>query len=281
MGHAVRLRETIKDLRSQLEDLEATNRELSRNEGKYRARSQDLRERLNEASVTIDRLKAQLAMERKKHTENLQAVDASRKAEQLEKDEMTKQLESIMGGRDALQAQVAELRRRLRDRERIVKEFSQQLTTSIPLIQAEMQILKTTMLADHADAMAKQQKSYERRIQEYREREMRREALEQGIMLGRKKQFDSERKQELEAMQRLRQEEEEVLGSVSDELPNFASIATPMSGPAESPHEILRRAVSKLPAACFNGSGVSPSLVAGDAASRLNSALASLRNLKT
>ena len=56
-GPAVRLRETIKDLRSQLQDLEASNRELAKNEGKYRARSQDLRERVNEAHAEIDQLR--------------------------------------------------------------------------------------------------------------------------------------------------------------------------------------------------------------------------------
>jgi hypothetical protein len=227
------------------------------NEGKYRARAQDLRERLNEAHGEIDQLRDSLALAKKASAADRLAAESSGEVHAREQAIVAGKLAEAQAERDALRDRCRQLEAALQDRERVVVEFSQRLTTSLPLIAAEIKILKTTMLADHAEALAEQRRTFEARIQEYREREMKREAIEHGIMLGRKRQFEQERKQELETMQRLR-EEEELLGAAaasSATLPEYNKIsgtALPTfagAGQDETLTETLQRLVSRLPAA--------------------------------
>ena len=205
-----RLTAIIKDLRQRVNELEEQNIELSKLEGKYRQRSQDLKERVAEEQQQKDQLKTELnrlesdskaihahsQSEKNHQSTNMQQLQLENKQQN---DQLNQQKEKII-----------HLESKLKHQHTILNNQSNILNNQLPIILSDIENVKLEMKGYYENIIAVQREKYEIEITNYKIEITKINAIKKGVAIGRKKQFDSQLLAEKMEMKRLRLEEKQL-----------------------------------------------------------------------
>ena len=205
-----RLTAIIKDLRQRVNELEEQNIELSKLEGKYRQRSQDLKERVAEEQQQKDQLKTEMnrlesdskaihahsQSEKNHQSTNMQQLQLENKQQN---DQLNQQKEKII-----------HLESKLKHQHTILNNQSNILNNQLPIILSDIENVKLEMKGYYENIIAVQREKYEIEITNYKIEITKINAIKKGVAIGRKKQFDSQLLAEKMEMKRLRLEEKQL-----------------------------------------------------------------------
>jgi myosin heavy subunit len=192
-----RLKAQISDLLSQNANLEELNLVLSKQEGKYRQRSQTQKDLVADKVETIRILNLQIAS----------LANEIRAAKALQESEQNKHQNADQNNR-SMQEEIHRLRYKLEEQNKTLVAQNNVVNVQLRECLNEIAQVKTELTSHYEQKIIDIKEHYTQQLRAYEIEAAKAQAKEEGILLGKKQEFQKARRQEELEMKKLKLEEQ-------------------------------------------------------------------------